>query len=78
MDANELVRVYTVNEPTLAELIRAELHGEGIACEVSGENQAGFAGVITIEIFVRAQDADRARKFIEQHEPRLKSEAESE
>jgi Putative prokaryotic signal transducing protein len=78
MDANELVRVYTVNEPTLAELIRAELQGEGIACEVSGENQAGFSGVITIEIFVRAKDADRARKFIEQHEHRLKSEAESE
>jgi hypothetical protein len=72
MDANELVRVYTVNEPTHAELIRVELQGEGIACEVSGENQAGFAGVLTIEILVRAKDHDRALAFIEEHEHRLK------
>ena len=72
MDANELIRVYTVNEPTHAELIRAELQSEGIACEVSGENQAGFAGVLTIEILVRAKDHDRAHAFIEEHEHRLK------
>lgn len=72
MDANELVKVYTVNEPTHAELIRAELEGEGIACEVSGENQGGFAGVLSIDIYVRARDADRAHAFIEEHEHRLK------
>lgn len=72
MDPNELVSVYTVNEPTLAELIRAELHGEGIACEVGGETQAGFSGVLRIDVLVRAKDADRARRFIEEHEHRFK------
>ena len=78
MDANELVRVYTVNEPTHAELIRAELQIEGIACEVSGENQAGLAGVLSIEILVRAKDYDRAHAFIEEHEHRLNPKTESE
>ena len=77
MDANELVTIYTVYEPTHAELIRTELQGEGIACEVGGENQAGFAGVLSIEVLVRAKDADRARAFIEEHEYRLKPKTES-
>ncbi|QDU40973.1 hypothetical protein Mal4_53360 [Maioricimonas rarisocia] len=69
MDADELVTVYTVNEPTKAELIKAALHGEGIACEVSGENQAGMAGVLRVDVLVKAKDAERARKFIDEHEP---------
>ena len=72
-DPNELVTIYTATEPTLAELIRAELKGEGIACEVGGENQGGLAGVLKIDVLVRAVDADRARKFIAEHEHRLKS-----
>jgi len=74
IDPDELVSIYTVNEPTQGELIKAELKTEGIACEVSGENQAGFAGVLRIDVLVRARDADRARKFIAQHEDRLKGE----
>ncbi|REJ72840.1 MAG: DUF2007 domain-containing protein [Planctomycetota bacterium] len=70
-DPNALVTVYTVTEPTLAELIRAELEDENIPCEVSGENQGGLAGVLKIDLLVRAVDADRARKFIEEHEHRL-------
>jgi hypothetical protein len=52
----------------LAELIRNELEAEGIRCEVSGENQGGLAGVLKVDVLVRARDADRARSFIEQHE----------
>ena len=72
IDPDEIVTVYTVNEPTQAELIRAELHSEGIAAEVSGENQAGLSGVLRIDILTRARDADRARKFLEQHEHRFR------
>jgi hypothetical protein len=75
IDPDELVTVYTVNEPTQAELIRAELNAEGIAAQVSGENQAGLSGVLRIDILTRARDADRARKFLAQHEHRFRGEA---
>lgn len=67
-DPDELVTIYTAREPTLAELVRSELEAEGIRSEVSGENQGGLAGVLRIEVLVRAQDAERARAFIQSHE----------
>lgn len=69
-DPHELVTVYTVNEPTLAELLRKELVMEGIRCEIGGENQAGLAGVLSIDLMVEAVNADRARKFLARHEQR--------
>ncbi|MFG0336177.1 MAG: DUF2007 domain-containing protein [Maioricimonas sp. JB049] len=69
MDADELVTIYSVNEPTKAELIKVALQGEGIACEISGENQAGMSGVLRVDVLVMAKDAERARKFIDEHEP---------
>jgi hypothetical protein len=69
-DPHELVTVYSVHEPTLAELLRQELATEGIRCEISGENQAGLAGVLKIDLLVQAVDADRARTFLAQHEQR--------
>jgi hypothetical protein len=71
VDPDELVTIYTAREPTLAELIRNELEAEGIRCEVSGENQGGLAGVLNVDVLVRACDADRARLFIKEHEERL-------
>jgi hypothetical protein len=68
MQSERVVPVYTVTDPSQAEMIRSLLHAEGIACEVSGENQAGFAGLLNIEIMVRAEDADRALKIIRSHE----------
>ena len=67
-DPHELVKVYTVTEPTLAELLCQELEMEGIKCEVGGENQAGLAGVLNIDLLVQAVDAERARRFLEKHE----------
>lgn len=66
---NELVSVYSTNNAGEAEILRAALHGEGIKCEIDGENQAGLAGIISMEIrlLVRAEDFDRARKYLEQH-----------
>jgi DNA-binding response OmpR family regulator len=70
MDAEEPVEVYSVTDPTMAELIRNALEEEGIQCEISGEGQAGLSGVLEIQIMTRAIDADRARKIcrdLEQH-----------
>ena len=68
MDQNELVTVYTLTDPNRGEIIKGALHAEGIACELGGEGQAGFTGLWEIEVMVRADDADRAKKIIELHE----------
>jgi hypothetical protein len=65
MDAEEPVVVYTVNDPIRAELLCNALHEEGIVAEISGESQAGLAGVLEIDILTKAIDADRARRIIE-------------
>ncbi len=64
MESEEPVSVYTVTDPTVAELMRNALHEEGIVCEISGEGQAGLSGVLQIDIMTRAIDADRARAII--------------
>lgn len=74
-DPHELVTVYTVQEPTLAELLRQELAAEGIRCEISGENQAGLSGLLRIDLLVQAMDADRARQLLAEIEKRQQSEA---
>ncbi len=69
MDAQEPVEVYSTNNANQAELIRAMLEGEGIRAAIEGENQAGLAGIGTMEIkiVVAAADHDRARTYIEDH-----------
>src|SRR5260370_41458334 len=64
MDSQDPIEVYTVTDPTLAELIRNALHEEGIVCEISGEGQGGFSGVLEIQILTKASDAERARGII--------------
>ena len=39
MDANDLVKVYTVTDPAQAEIIKGALESEGIPCELGGEGQ---------------------------------------
>jgi hypothetical protein len=73
IDRNELVTVYTLKEPSKAEIIKNALCGEGIPCELDGEGQAGLSEILEIGVLVRAQDADLARRFIEQHERMLQS-----
>lgn len=67
MDEDELVTVYTVQDAGQAEVIRIALQDEGIPCTVGG-NRAGLAGILEIDIMVRANDAVRARRLIEAHE----------
>ncbi len=68
MDADEPVTVYTVNNPFIAEIIKTALQSEDISCQLDGEGQAGLSDILEIGILVRAKDADRARKIIEQSE----------
>lgn len=64
MDANELVKVYTITDPGRAEIIRGALEDAGIPCELGGEGQGGFTGILAIDLLVRSADADRAKKII--------------
>lgn len=78
MEHQEPVAIYYVNSPTKAELIRSMLQGEGIPCEISGELQGGYAGVLEIQILTRAEDAERALSIIreqEEHQTDLQDEA---
>ena len=68
MESQEPIEVYTVTDPTVAEMIRNALHQEGIVCEISGESQGGFSGVLEIQILTRAIDAERARQIIDELE----------
>ena len=73
MRPDELVTIETVSNPVEAQIIRNALNAEGIACQIGNQNQAAFAGLgaLEIEILVRAEDADRARKILreEEHHP---------
>jgi putative signal transducing protein len=66
---DDLLSVYSTNDASEAEILKAALHGEGIKCEISGESQAGLTGIsgLEIELLVRAEDFDRARAFLKQH-----------
>lgn len=66
-DANEVVVVYTTNDIYEAEIIRNELQADGIACELDGESQGGFTGIVETKLLVHAWDADRARHVIERY-----------
>ncbi len=70
MNANHFVTVYTVTDVNQAELIRVELQSMGMSCLLDGHNQAGLCNILEIGIMVPERDADRARRFILQHEER--------
>ena len=75
MEAAEPVTVYTVNNPYEAEVVKAVLQGEGISCQLDGEGQAGLSDILEIGVLVRARDADRAQKIIEQNGAKHQGEA---
>lgn len=65
MDANDLVEVYASTSEPEAEVVRGRLEEEGIETQISGAAQGGFAGVLDVKVYVKAIDADRARRIIE-------------
>ena len=69
MDPKELVTVYSASNNIEAEIIKNALKSESIKAFVEGGLQAGETGLVGIPVVVQvaAQDADRARKFIENH-----------
>ncbi len=67
MDVNEPVAVYTTNNLAEAEILKNVLEGEGIKCELGGENQGSFAGVLGVRILVHAWDEERALQALTSH-----------
>jgi hypothetical protein len=67
MALDELVSVYTTNNPIDAESVRIALAAEGIRRWINGAGQAGMPGVIItkITVDVSAADAERSRAIIE-------------
>ncbi len=63
-DAQQPAVLTTVNNPSLAEIIRGALATEGIGCRLEGEGQAGLTGVLPIRLWVATADLDRAREII--------------
>lgn len=67
MDANEPVVIHTTTDLADAEILKNVLEGEGIKCDLDGENQGSFAGILGVRILVRAWDEERARQLIASH-----------
>ncbi len=68
MDPNEPVAVYTTTNANEAEVLKTLLEGEGIRCEIDGENQGSWSGVLNTQLLVRAKDEDLARKVLAAHQ----------
>ena len=68
--SDELVEVFSTDNPNEAELLCLALRGEGFKCEIDGRSQAGFTGigVMEVKLLVRAGDFDAARSYLEKHE----------
>jgi hypothetical protein len=67
VDAHEPVVIHTTTNVGEAEILKNVLQGEGIQCELEGENQGSFAGVLGIRVLVRAWDEERARQVLAAH-----------
>ena len=69
MGDDELEAIYTLYDPSHAEIVRLALEGEGIRCALENEGQAAMTGVFPIRVLVRRGDAERALEVIRSHEP---------
>ncbi len=66
---DKLVSVFRTPKSFQAEIVRNALIAEGIDCEVVGDHQGGYSGVLNeVRLLVRAEDVQRAKTFIEEHE----------
>ncbi len=69
MEDLDLVSVYTLKNPAIAEIVKNAFEAEGIPCRLDNESQAGLTGIFDIQVLVRSADAVRARELIETHVP---------
>jgi len=69
-NTDDLVTVFSLSNLVEAEIIQNALQAEHIPSFIEGAQQAGIAGTqaIPIKIQVRADDSNRAGKFIKIHE----------
>ena len=76
MENEDLVTVYTSNNPVQAEIVKNALVAEGFEAFVEGELQAAEPGLVAIPIHIQVptHEAERARRFIEDHERRASEE----
>ena len=72
MDANDPVVLCTTTNPGEAEFIKNLLEGEGVKCELDGENQGSLAGILDIRVLVRTWDEERAGRVLASHSPHHK------
>lgn len=63
----KIITVFESSSPGEAEVIKIMLANHGIHCELDGETQGGFVGVMNIGILVEAKDAEEARRLIREH-----------
>lgn len=73
MKNEELIIVFATKNYSEAEILKSMLESEGIQCELEGEHQAGFTGVLDIQGMVRISDEDQARKLLSHHASYLSS-----
>jgi hypothetical protein len=62
--AQEFAVVFTSTNPSQVDVARIILEDHDIRCEVSGEHQSGFAGVLPIQILVPTEQANTAVKLL--------------
>lgn len=67
MDNADLTTVFTTNNIAEAEILKSMLESEGIRCQLDGQHQASFSGLMDIRGLTRAADEDRARKLLGHH-----------
>lgn len=65
MKNDEPVIAFSTNQFAEAEILKNMLESEGIQCQLEGEHQAGFTGILEIRGMVRAWDEDKARMLLE-------------
>jgi hypothetical protein len=69
METSEPVQVYSTLSPAEAEIIRGMLEEEGIDAKVAGDFLVGFPDATPdVAVLVHADDAERARDLIVQHQ----------
>ena len=78
MDNEDLVTVYTASNAVQAEIIKNALTSEGFEAFVENELQAAEPGLSAIPVHVQvpADQAEGARRFIQEHESHRRAEEE--
>ena len=65
-ESHELEVVYETRSAEEADIIRLALENQGFFCALENAHQASYSGVFPIKVFVRAEDAHAARKYLQQ------------